>query len=66
MIINLYIYEQDNAFLAESSELCINSNIPALASTPIEFWGNTRQEVIDQVKQYARHKFGAGSLRIIK
>jgi hypothetical protein len=66
MIINLYIYEQNGAYLGESSELCINSNIPLLASTPIEFWGSDRQEVIAQVKQYARAKFpNGGSIRLV-
>jgi hypothetical protein len=66
MIINLQVYELDNAFMGESLELCINSNIPEIASTPIEFWGSNRAEVIEQVKAYARHKFGAGSIRIAK
>ena len=66
MIINLQVYELDRGFMAESSELCINSNIPLLASTPIEFYGDTRACVLDQVKAYARHKFGAGVIRLVK
>jgi hypothetical protein len=66
MIINLYIYEQNGAFLGESSEICINSNIPEIAQTPVEFWGSDRQSVIDQVKAHARQKFGAGSIRLMK
>jgi hypothetical protein len=66
MIINLQVYELDNAFMGESLELCINSNIPEIASTPIEFWGSNRDEVIAQVKQYARYKFPAGgSIRLV-
>ena len=64
MIINLYIREFDGCLIGESNELCINSNIPALASAPIEFYGSTNAEVIEQVKAYARHKFGAGSIRL--
>ena len=66
MLINLQVYELDRGFMAESSELCINSNIPLLASTPIEFFGDTRVEVIEQVKGYARHKFGSGVIRLVK
>jgi hypothetical protein len=66
MIINLQVYEMDGAFLGESLELCINSNIPEIASTPIEFWGSDRVEIIEQVKQYARYKFPAGgSIRLV-
>ena len=72
MIIQLHLSEQDNgAFLGESEMLCINSNIPEIGSTPVEFWGSTRQEVIEQVKAYARYKYpnngvGNGYIRIVK
>lgn len=46
--------------------ICINSNIPEIASTPIEFWGSTPESVIDQVKQYAKAKFNSGRIRLIK
>jgi hypothetical protein len=66
MIINLQVYELDNAFMGESLELCINSNIPEIASTPIEFWGSDRDSVIAQVKAYARAKFPrGGSIRLV-
>ncbi len=66
MIINLQVYEMDGAFMGESSSLCINSNIPEIASTPIEFWGSDRAEVIAQVKAYARAKFpNGGSIRLV-
>jgi len=64
-IIKLCIRENNGAFLGESSEICINSNIPALAATPVEFWGDTRAAVIEQVKQYARARFGAGLIRLV-
>ena len=66
MIVNLYIYQQEsNVFLGESSELCINSNNPDIAKTPIEFWSNTYDDVVAQVKRYAKHKYGKGIIRII-
>lgn len=66
MIINLQIYSIDNVFMGESPDLCINSNNPEIASNPIEFWGSTRESVIDQVKQYAKAKFNGGRIRLIK
>jgi hypothetical protein len=66
MIINLKIYSLDGIFLGESSDLCINSNNPEIASNPIEFWGSTRECVIEQVKEYAKAKFGNGRIRLIK
>jgi hypothetical protein len=51
--------------MGESNELCINTNIPEIANTPIEFWGNTYDEVIAQVKTYAKAKFGTGVIKLI-
>jgi hypothetical protein len=51
--------------MGESLELCINSNIPEVAKTPIEFWGNSYDEVVAQVKRYAKAKFGSGVIKII-
>ena len=66
MIITLHIFSLDRGFMAESSELCINSNIPMLASTPIEFYDDTREGVIAQVRKYARAKFPeGGKIRIV-
>jgi hypothetical protein len=72
MIINLQVYEvspvgsASGYFLGESSDLCINSNIPEIASTPIEFYGSSRDSVVDQVKAYARAKFpDGGSIRLV-
>jgi hypothetical protein len=71
MIIQLHIYEipsvemSNGYFLGESSQLCINSNIPELAGEPIEFYGDSRQSVIDQVKAYARAKHGKGLIRLV-
>ena len=68
MIINLQIYSLENCFMGESSEICINSNIPEIASVPVEFYGSSRDEVISQVKAYAVAKFGkgAGFIRLMK
>jgi hypothetical protein len=65
-IVNLQIYHQDtNVFMGESLELCINSNNAEISKTPIEFWGNTYDEVVAQVKTYAKAKFGKGIIKII-
>jgi len=50
--------------MGESSELCINTNIPELKNTPIEFWANSYDDVIAQVKAYAKSKFGSGEIKL--
>ena len=66
MVINLYVYQQERGYMAESAELCINSNIPELAATPIEFWGSDIGSIVDQVKAYARAKGLSGRIHLIK
>ena len=72
MIINLHIYEvpaddfSRGYFLAESPQLCISTNCPELSGEPIEFYGDTRHCVLDQVRAFARAKFGSGVIRISK
>lgn len=72
MKIKLWVYEvpavemSNGYFLGESSQLCINSNIPEIAGESIEFYGDSRQSVIDQVKAYAKSKFGSGSIQIMQ
>jgi hypothetical protein len=63
--INLWIYQKDtNVFLGEAPELCINTNIPEIKDTPIEFWANSYNEIIQQVKTYAKAKFGSGVIKL--
>jgi len=68
MIIKLWIYDIEPTatsrgyFLGESSEICIKG---ILDSIPVEFYGETRQEVIEQVKQVAKARYGEGSIRIM-
>jgi len=51
-------------FMGESSELCINTNVPDLKDTPIEFWANSYEDVLNQVKTYAKAKFGSGVIKL--
>ena len=63
--INLWIYQEDtNVFLGEAPELCINTNISEIKNTPIEFWANSYDEIIQQVKTYAKAKFGSGVIKL--
>jgi hypothetical protein len=63
--INLWIYQEDtNVFLGEAPELCINTNISEIKDTPIEFWANSYDEIIQQVKTYAKAKFGSGVIKL--
>ena len=63
--INLWIHQEDtNVFLGEAPELCINTNIPEIKDTPIEFWANSYDEIIQQVKTYAKAKFGSGVIKL--
>ena len=65
-IVKLWIYEnEDGSFLGESDSICINTNIPEIADTPVEFWGNSRGSVIEQVLSHLKAKGEHGILRIV-
>ena len=65
-IIKLWVYENaDGSFIGESESICINTNIPEIADTPIEFWGNSKNCVVQQVLSYLKAKGEHGILRIV-
>ena len=65
-IIKLWIYKNDDgSFLGESDSICINTNIPEIADTPIEFWGNSKDSVIQQVLDYLKGRGEHGILRVV-
>ena len=65
-IVKLWIYQNDDgSFLGESDSICINTNIPEIADTPIEFWGESRGSVIKQVLDHLKAKGEHGILRIV-
>lgn len=66
-IIKLWVYENENgSFLGESDSICINTNIPEIADTPVEFWGNSKDSVIQQVLDYLKSTGEHGILRVVR
>ena len=65
-IVKLWIYDNDNgSFLGDSDSICINTNIPEIANTPVEFWGDSKECVVQQVLGYLKTKGEHGILRIV-
>ena len=65
-VVNLYIYHMDTSvFMGESLELCIKSNNSEIAATPIEFWANSYDAVVAQVKVHAKARYGTGVIKIV-
>lgn len=71
MIINLSLYHNPASnystehWIAESSQIVMDTNCRELAGTPVEFISDTRQQVIAQVIAYLQAKGLTGKLRII-
>jgi hypothetical protein len=64
-IYEVYVYENDGCFIAETSAICINTNIPEIAGTPVEFYDNTRDGVINQVLNAFKSMGLHGRLRVM-
>jgi hypothetical protein len=64
-IYEVYVYKLNRGFMAESPSCCINTNIPEIADTPIEFYGETRDAVIGKVLEHLKHLGLHGRLRVI-
>lgn len=71
MVINLSLYHNPASsysrehWIAESSQILMNTNCRELAGTPIEFISDTKQQVIAQVIAYLQAQNITGKLRII-
>ena len=64
-IYEVYVQELDCGFMAESPSCCINTNIPEIQDTPIEFYAETRAEVIAKVLEHLKYLGLHGRLRVI-
>jgi hypothetical protein len=63
-VYEVYVYEIDSGFMAESPACCINTNIPEIKDTPIEFYAETRADVIGKVLEHFKYLGLHGHLRV--
>ena len=64
MLVELFISEDNGAFLGETTAITINSNIEALQNVPVQFLGETRESVVQQVIKCLKSKGLTGKLRV--
>lgn len=49
-VYKIYVWEKDaNFWTGESEDILINTNVEELKGTPVEFYGNTKRSVIEQI-----------------
>jgi hypothetical protein len=71
MIIKAYIYENEainterGYFVGECEDIPIKTNIPYLKKQLVEFYGATKEEVIEQIISVLKKRGITGKLRII-
>jgi len=65
MLVNLYVYEQDGYFEAETSAITINTNVAELKGEPVLFYGDSKQSVIDQVIAVLKSRGLTGRIRLV-
>jgi hypothetical protein len=65
MLVELFIMEDNGAYVGETSAITIRSNNADINGTPVEFWGNTRASVVEQVIAQLKARGLTGKLRIL-
>lgn len=68
MIYNGYIYSTDGesrVLIGEIEGVNIKTNIPEIESTPCEFIGECRYDLIIEMQRYLKHRDKTGVLQIV-
>jgi hypothetical protein len=65
-----YVYSPDDdgmtrCFIGEIEGVNINTNIPELKDTPIEFYGDTREELLRGMVTFLKGTGKTGVLRVV-
>jgi hypothetical protein len=64
-VYEVYVYEDRGCFVAETPTICINTNMEELQGTPVEFYDNSRNGVIQQVLKELKARGHSGVLRVM-
>jgi hypothetical protein len=63
-----YVYSPDdytNCFIGEIEGVNIKTNIVEIQNTPVEFYGDTKQKLLEEMIKYLKSKGKSGFLRIV-
>lgn len=61
---HVFISEVRGCFIAETESICINTNMPEIAGTPVEFYDDTLEGVLAQVIAQLKGRGFSGRLRV--
>jgi len=64
-IYKIYVWEKDtNFWTGESEDILINTNVQELKDTPVEFYGDTKRSVIEQIIDELKRRGHHGVIRV--
>jgi hypothetical protein len=63
-IYKAYVYQDDRGFTGEIDGININTNIIELANTPIEFYADSKKELLAEMVKFLKSTGRTGVLRI--
>lgn len=63
-IYKAYVYQDDRGFTGEIDGININTNIIELADTPIEFYADSKKELLAEMVKFLKGTGRTGVLRI--
>ena len=59
-----YIYQEQRGFMGEIDGVHINTNIPEIQNTPIEFYADSKQSLLSEMVKFLKGTGRTGILRV--
>ena len=66
MLVKLEIYKDRGVFVGESLQITASETVAELMDQPVQFYGNTKQDVINNVISYLHSVGKHGKIRLYK
>ena len=63
-VFKAYVYQDNRCFIGEIDGVNINTNIPEIKNTPIEFYANSKQELLADMVKFLKGTGRTGVLRV--
>ena len=64
-IYKAYVYQEHRGFMGEIDGVHINTNIPEIQNTPVEFYADTKQSLLAEMVKFLKGTGRTGILRVV-
>ena len=63
-VFKAYVYQDNRCFIGEIDGININTNIPEIKNTPVEFYASSKQELLADMVKFLKGTGRTGVLRV--